>query len=61
MAAVCALHPIPKRCLRGGKKMVNRLLTQRGSTLILMLGGGSKSTQDADIEAAKALAKTIGD
>lgn len=35
--------------------------TQRGPVLILMLGGGNKSTQDADIEAAKALAKTIED
>ena len=34
---------------------------QRGPVLILMLGGGNKSTQNADIEAAKALAKTIED
>jgi len=35
--------------------------TQRGQTLILMLGGGNKSTQRADIKAAKAMAKTIED
>jgi len=34
---------------------------QRGPVLILMLGGGNKSTQDADIAAAKTLAKTIED
>lgn len=34
---------------------------QRGSVLIVMLGGGDKSTQQADIEAAIALAKTLED
>jgi putative addiction module killer protein len=33
----------------------------RGAVLIVMLGGGDKRTQQADISAAKALAKTIGD
>lgn len=33
--------------------------TQRGEVLIIMLGGGDKSTQDADIEKAVALAATI--
>ena len=32
---------------------------QRGTVLIVMLGGGDKSTQDADIAAAKRLATTI--
>ena len=32
---------------------------QRGEVMILMLGGGNKSTQDADIKAAKELAKTM--
>ena len=32
---------------------------QRGSMLIVMLGGGDKSSQDADIAAAKVLAKEI--
>ncbi len=32
---------------------------QRGPVLILMLGGGDKSTQSADIEAAKTLARTL--
>ncbi|MGS0755751.1 type II toxin-antitoxin system RelE/ParE family toxin [Roseateles sp. GG27B] len=32
---------------------------QRGSVLIVMLGGGSKSTQQADIAAAQALAATL--
>lgn len=32
---------------------------QRGSVLIVMLGGGDKSTQAADIAKAKRLAKTI--
>lgn len=32
---------------------------QRGSVLIVMLGGGDKSTQQADIAAALALAATI--
>ena len=31
----------------------------RGGTLIVMLGGGDKSTQAADIAAAKALAATL--
>lgn len=30
-----------------------------GKTIIVMLGGGDKSTQKADIEAAKALAATL--
>lgn len=34
---------------------------QRGDALILMLGGGDKSTQDADIAKAIALATTIGE
>jgi putative addiction module killer protein len=34
---------------------------QRGQTLILMLGGGDKSTQDADIAKAIALAATLKD
>ena len=33
---------------------------QRGSQLILLLCGGDKSTQDADIVEAKALARRIG-
>ena len=32
---------------------------QRGNVLIVMLGGGDKSTQQADIQAAIALSKTI--
>jgi putative addiction module killer protein len=32
---------------------------QRGSVLIVMLGGGDKTTQQADIAAAIALSKTI--
>lgn len=32
---------------------------QRGDVLIVMLGGGDKSTQQADIAAAIALAKTL--
>lgn len=32
---------------------------QRGDVLIVMLGGGDKSTQQADIAAAIALSKTI--
>ena len=32
---------------------------QREQVLILMLGGGDKSTQDRDIKAAKELAKTL--
>ena len=32
---------------------------QRGNVLIVMLGGGDKSSQDEDIAAAKALAKEI--
>lgn len=34
---------------------------QRGSLLIVMLGGGDKSTQQADIAAAQALAATLED
>jgi len=34
---------------------------QRGEVLILMLGGGDKSTQDTDIAAAKRLAITLED
>ncbi|MCL2656856.1 MAG: type II toxin-antitoxin system RelE/ParE family toxin [Betaproteobacteria bacterium] len=34
---------------------------QRGDKLIVMLGGGDKSTQGADIKAAKELAKTLED
>ncbi|MFT4241082.1 MAG: type II toxin-antitoxin system RelE/ParE family toxin [Acidovorax sp.] len=33
----------------------------RGTTLILMLGGGDKSTQERDIERAKALALELQD
>ena len=33
--------------------------TQRSEVLIIMLGGGDKSTQNADIEKAVALAATI--
>ncbi|MDZ4189103.1 MAG: addiction module toxin RelE [Hydrogenophaga sp.] len=32
---------------------------QRGSVLIVMLGGGDKSAQQADIAAAIALAQTL--
>jgi len=32
---------------------------QRGSVVIVMLGGGDKSTQQADIAAAQALAATL--
>ncbi len=32
---------------------------QRGTILIVMLGGGDKSTQQADIAAAIALSKTL--
>lgn len=32
---------------------------QRGDMLIVMLGGGEKSTQQADIKAAVALSKTM--
>ena len=32
---------------------------QRGELLIVMLGGGDKSTQDKDIDAARKLAPTI--
>ena len=34
---------------------------QRGAVLVVMLGGGSKSTQQADITAALALASTLED
>ena len=33
--------------------------TQRGKKLIVVLGGGDKSTQDQDIKAAKALASQL--
>jgi putative addiction module killer protein len=32
---------------------------RRGDVLIVMLGGGDKSTQQADIAAAQALARTL--
>lgn len=32
---------------------------QRGPVLVVMLGGGEKSTQQADIDAAQALANTL--
>ncbi len=32
---------------------------QRGDVLLVMLGGGDKSTQQADIAAAQALAATL--
>ena len=35
--------------------------TQRGNVLIVMLGGGDKSTQTRDIRTASALAKTLED
>lgn len=35
--------------------------TQRGAVLVVMLGGGDKSTQQADIAAAQALASTLED
>lgn len=34
---------------------------QRGTVIVVMLGGGDKSTQDKDIAAAKALSKTLED
>lgn len=34
---------------------------QRGAVIVVMLGGGDKSTQDKDIAAAKALSKTLED
>ena len=34
---------------------------QRGNVLIVMVGGGSKSTQAVDIATAKARAATLGD
>ena len=34
---------------------------QRGTVLILMLGGGDKATQQRDIETAQALAETLED
>ena len=34
---------------------------QRGSVLIVMLGGGDKSTQQRDVAAARALAATLED
>lgn len=35
--------------------------TQRGNTVIVMLGGGDKSTQQADIRRAITLAKSLED
>lgn len=35
--------------------------TLRGDVLVVMLGGGDKSTQNADIQAAIDLAQTIGE
>jgi putative addiction module killer protein len=32
---------------------------QRGDVLLVMLGGGDKSTQDSDIEKAQKLASTL--
>lgn len=34
---------------------------QRGTVIVVMLGGGDKSTQDKDIAAAKALSQTLED
>ena len=34
---------------------------QRGAVLVVMLGGGAKTTQQADIAAAQALASTLED
>lgn len=34
---------------------------QRGDVLVVMLGGGDKSTQQADIQAAITLSKTLED
>lgn len=34
---------------------------QRGAVLIVMLGGGDKASQKADIKAAKALAANLED
>ena len=34
---------------------------QRGAVIVVMLGGGDKSTQDKDIDAAKALSRTLED
>ena len=34
---------------------------QRGSVLVVMLGGGDKSTQTRDIAKAKAFSKTLED
>jgi putative addiction module killer protein len=36
-------------------------LVNRNGTLVVMLGGGDKSSQDRDIKAAKALAKRLED
>ncbi|MGB6688742.1 MAG: type II toxin-antitoxin system RelE/ParE family toxin [Terracidiphilus sp.] len=36
-------------------------LQQKGSELVLLLAGGSKKTQDADIARAKKLAKELND
>ena len=39
----------------------SRDMDQRGDVLIVMLGGGDKSTQQQDIDAAQTLAKDIED
>jgi putative addiction module killer protein len=36
-------------------------LTMRGEVLIVMLGGGTKATQQADIKRARAIAETLED
>jgi putative component of toxin-antitoxin plasmid stabilization module len=42
--------------IRLGKRLDK---VQRGDVLIVMLGGGNKSTQSADIQHAMALAKSL--